>query len=495
MLLNFRNANRQFIQDRIRHLIEAFSNRTQETRQRLETPATPSSVSSHETLDPTPTAAKILERTLMDARLPDYEATNPPTSPRSYLLYIKKTYDKGVVDPQGKVYVIWMFIASMAVLYNVWLIPLRSSFPYQDASNRAYWMFFDYFCDFIYVLDIFLMQPRIIYLSEGFWMKDINFTKQNYRRNLSFKLDLLSLLPLDILYLVWGPEKIILRLPRFFKIHTFFTFFSHVDKRIASPHILRLGKTCLYMIYMIHLNACAYYAFSAWEGIGSNTFVFDGKGNAYVRCFYFATKTATSIGKNKKPTKTLEYMFMTFSWLMGVFIFAILIGQIRDIIATATRSQTEYRKLVDETLEYMRRLNLPQDMQKRVQLWFNYTWDTQHTLDENSIMDCLPHKMKTDIAINVHIRLLSKVNLFADCDEALLRELVLKLKSVIYLPGDIICKKGDVGKEMYIVQSGRVQVMGRSEDDVLATLTEGSVFGEISLLGIAGMNRRTADVK
>lgn len=431
----------------------------------------------------------------MDAKLPEVIVNPPPQDARGVVAYVKNYWERGVIDPQGRVYVVWMFIAASAVLYNAFVIPLRSSFDYQDASNRAVWMLFDYICDCIYIADIFLVQPRIVYLSEGFWMKDINFTKQNYRRNVSFKLDLLSLLPLDLLYLAFGPEKIILRLPRFLKMHTFLTFFSHVDKRVASPHIVRLARTLLYMMYLIHLNACAYYAFSKWEGIGSNGFVFNGRGNAYVRCFYFATKTATSIGKNPKPTQEIEFMFMTFSWLMGVFIFALLIGQIRDIIATATRSQTEYRKLVDETLEYMRRLNLPQDMQKRVQLWFNYTWETQHTLDENYIMDCLPHKMKTDIAINVHIRLLSKVNLFADCDEALLRELVLQMKSVIYLPGDVICKKGDVGKEMYIVQSGKVQVMGRNEDEVLATLSEGSVFGEISLLGIAGMNRRTADVK
>ena len=39
------------------------------------------------------------------------------------------------------------------------------------------------------------------------------------------------------------------------------------------------------------------------------------------------------------------------------------------------------------------------------------------------------------------------------------QELVVKLKPMIFLPGDFICRKDDIGREMYIVQVIIITIM------------------------------------
>ena len=102
------------------------------------------------------------------------------------------------------------------------------------------------------------------------------------------------------------------------------------------------------------------------------------------------------------------------------------------------------------------------------------------------MLSFLPDKLKAEIAIRVHLETLRRVAIFQDCEPGLLIELVLKLKLSIFSPGDFICRKGDIGKEMYIVKRGRLTVLGGDLKTVYATLSDGTVFGEISILNIAG---------
>lgn len=94
---------------------------------------------------------------------------------------------KDVLDPQGRFYISWLFLVNMSFVYNAFVIPFRVSFPFQTPENTPVWMACDYCCDLIYLLDILFVKHRLIYLYDGFWVKDKNMTRQNYIRKLQFK--------------------------------------------------------------------------------------------------------------------------------------------------------------------------------------------------------------------------------------------------------------------------------------------------------------------
>ncbi|WKX89704.1 hypothetical protein Q1695_008947 [Nippostrongylus brasiliensis] len=398
------------------------------------------------------------------------------------------------LHPYGRFYMTWLFLVTSAFLYNAFCIPLRSSYPYQTKSNLICWLVIDYTCDAIYLIDMVLIKPRLRFMKGGISVKARDEMLKHYLMSSVFKLDLIAMIPTDLIYIYSGPTPI-WRLNKLSKIHSFWQLFDLLDNSFSSPSVIRVTRTLSYMIYIIHCNSCVYYLLSAWQAFGQiayvengkwylNKWVYNNQGNAYIRCFYFTAAVATSTGNNPAPTNVIEYVYMTCSWMMGVFVFALLLGQIRDIVSNANRTREEYRRQMDMALSECKRLGLPKELTNRVRDWFIYTWEQQKTLDEKKLIEKLPLKLQTDLALSVHYNTLSKVQLFQDCDRALLRDLVLKLRP------------GDVGKEMYIVNQGVLQVVGgENNETVFAELRQGSVFGEISLLAIGGNNRRTASIR
>ncbi len=63
----------------------------------------------------------------------------------------------------------------------------------------------------------------------------------------------------------------------------------------------------------------------------------------------------------------------------------------------------------------------------------------------------------------------------------------MALKPVVFQTGDLVIRKGEIGRELYLIAFGEVEVLDDS-GHVTATLGEGDFFGEISLLTSAPRN-------
>ncbi|KAM4744836.1 cyclic nucleotide-gated channel beta-1 isoform 2-T2 [Anableps anableps] len=400
------------------------------------------------------------------------------------------------IDPfTDLIYVIWLFFVVAAWNWNVWLIPVRWAFPYQTPENIHLWLLADYTCDFIYIADILVFQPRLQFVRGGDIVCDKKDMREHYMTTERFKMDVISLFPMEVFYYFTGVNSL-LRFPRLLKYMVFFEFNDRMEAVMKKAYIYRVIRTSTYLLYSLHINACLFYWGSDYEGLGSTKWVYNGKGNAYIRCYYFAVKTLITIGGLPDPTTVFEICFQLINYFVGVFAFSIMIGQMRDVVGAATAGENYYRACMDSTVKYMNSYSIPQEVQNRIKTWYDYTWKIQGMLDEQELLVQLPAKMRLDIAVDVNYSIVSKVALFQGCDRQMVFDMLTRLKSVVYLPGDFVCKKGEIGREMYIIKQGEVQVVGGPDlEIVFVTIRAGSVFGEISLLAGGGGNRRTANVK
>ncbi|KAI1902709.1 hypothetical protein AGOR_G00018810 [Albula goreensis] len=417
----------------------------------------------------------------------------------------KKKSDVFVVAPSDNMYYRWLFVIAATVLYNWCLLVARACFDELQTNNWILWLVLDYLSDAIYILDT-CVRLRTGFLEQGLLVKDLAKLRDSYVHTMQFKLDVVSILPTDLAYLATGIHTPQLRFNRLLRFPRMFEFFDRTETRTNYPNIFRICNLVLYILIIIHWNACIYFAISKSLGFGSDTWVYPNITNpeyssltrGYVYCLYWSTLTLTTIGEMPAPVRDEEYLFVVFDFLVGVLIFATIVGNVGSMISNMNATRAEFQARIDAIKHYMQFRKVSRELETRVIKWFDYLWTNKKAVDEQEVLKNLPNKLRAEIAINVHLDTLKKVRIFQDCEAGLLVELVLKLRPQVFSPGDYICRKGDIGKEMYIIKEGRLAVVADDGVTQYALLTAGSCFGEISILNIQGSkmgNRRTANIR
>ncbi|XP_076446355.1 cyclic nucleotide-gated channel alpha-3-like [Babylonia areolata] len=409
------------------------------------------------------------------------------------------------VDPAENFHYRWLFVVSMAVLYNVVFIIVRAVFTELQTTYFILWLVLDYLCDLVYVIDMGI-QFRTAFLEQGMLVVEPTKLRRNYMKSRVFYFDVASVLPTDLLYLVLSVHKPYVRFNRLLRIRRLFEFFNRTETRTSFTGLWRIMTLILYILIIIHWNACIYYAISGAIGFGEDKWVYPNitlpkyrpLTRKYIYSFYWSTLTLTTIGETPQPETDVEYLFVVVDFLIGVLIFATIVGNVGSMITNMNAARAEFQQKMDGVKQYMEFRKVSKELEERVIKWFDYLWTNKQSLNEEEVLSALPDKLKAEMAIQVHLDTLKRVKIFQDCEPGLLVELVLKLRLQIFSPGDYICRKGDIGREMYIVKRGKLSVVGDDGHTVFATLSDGSVFGEVSILNIAGNktgNRRTANVR
>uniref|UniRef100_A0A8B9NCJ5 Cyclic nucleotide gated channel subunit alpha 4 n=1 Tax=Accipiter nisus TaxID=211598 RepID=A0A8B9NCJ5_9AVES len=408
------------------------------------------------------------------------------------------------LDPSGDWYYCWITIMVLPVLYNWIVLICRSCFPDLQEQHIVLWLSLDYLCDALYLLDI-AVHLHTGFLEDGILVRDHGRIRQRYLSSPSFPWDVAAVLPTDLLYLRLGPGVPAVRANRCLRVPRLFEAFDRWETRTGHPNAFRVAKLMLYVFITIHWHSCLYFALSSWLGLGTDTWVcpnasrpgFAHPLRQYLHSFYFSTLILATVGDTPEPRREEEFLFVTAGFLLAVLGFATITGSISSVISNRNAADAAFYPDPEPVRHYLRAQGVGGRLSRRVADWHQHLRAQRKLPAERSVLRHLPRGLRADVAASVHLLALRRVGLFQSWEHGVLQQLVLRLQPQVFGPGEFVCRRGDVGREMYFIREGRLAVVAEDGVTQLAILGEGLYFGEISLINIKGNtsgNRRTANI-
>ncbi|KAL1557408.1 putative cyclic nucleotide-gated ion channel 14 [Salvia divinorum] len=230
----------------------------------------------------------------------------------------------------------------------------------------------------------------------------------------------------------------------------------------------------------------------------ANSVVSTGFIEKYFYCLWWGLQNLSSYGQNLSTSTFIgETTFTIVIAILGLVLFAHLIGNMQTYLQSMTVRLEEWRLRRRDTEEWMRHRQLPEALQQRVRCFIQYKWLTTRGVDEESILRALPIDLRRDIQRHLCLDLVRRVPFFSQMDDQLLDAICERLVSSLSTHGTYIVREGDPVSEMIFIIRGMLESSttngGRTGFFNSTTLRPGDFCGE-ELLAWALLPRSTQNL-
>lgn len=390
-----------------------------------------------------------------------------------------------MISPESRLKGSWDFFVFLTAIYAALIIPLSLVVPelydiFVRWSFRGIWI--------VFVLDIIVHANTSIF-REGRHITDRSAVLREYFTGW-FWVDLIAVIP--TFYILarmpgsFSPLLFLLQLNPLIKLIKSKKILRRVMTANINPAILRLFLLVFWILLAAHIISCG------WIYIRENPQEL-APVPRYVEAFYWTITTLTTIGYGDiTPTGQTQILFVVIVEILGAGMYGLVIGNIANLIANIDVAKTQYKEKLDKMNAFMKYRNLPPDLQKKINNYYNYLWETRRGYDESTVLEDLSAPLKVSVSLFLNKDIIEKVPFFENAGDDLIKEVIMNLRPVVFTPGDYIVRAGELGFDMFFISRGSVDVVSADESTVYATLTEGQFFGEIALLL---STTRTATIK
>ncbi|KAG9455082.1 hypothetical protein H6P81_007986 [Aristolochia fimbriata] len=203
----------------------------------------------------------------------------------------------------------------------------------------------------------------------------------------------------------------------------------------------------------------------------------------YSYCLWWGLQNLSTLGQGLSTSiYPGEVIFSITLAILGLILFALLIGNMQTYLSSLTIRLEEMRVKRRDSEQWMHHRLLPPDLRERVRRYDQYKWLETRGVDEESLVQSLPKDLRRDIKRHLCLALVRRVPLFENMDDRLLDAICERLKPSLCTEHTYIVREGDPVDEMIFIIRGRLESVttdgGRTGFFNLGLLKEGDFCGE-----------------
>ncbi|XP_076825494.1 uncharacterized protein LOC143471047 [Clavelina lepadiformis] len=434
-------------------------------------------------------------------------------------------------DPLSRPYILYETIRLVLSFATIVIVPLQFAiFP-----SSAGMMTFQYILDGLCLVDQYVKAHTAYFNKESVLVTHPYHTARHYLQT-SFTVDLISWFPFELIVygLLAAPHSqqqwklvAIFRISRVLQIYKIFSYFSFwlSDIRTENRWIKHLSSI-LYGFLIHHWFACLLFVSACvpetvnndalystmpemvefngagkvmychnttWIGsiAASDTFpsldVVHSLWDQYIVSFYWATATLVCVGYGDIHARMLGEMFMaTVVMIMGTVYYSSILGDISANIQTDDIRRGHYKGRLSDILKFFKVYDVTKDTQRQVLDYYCYLWDRTQGVSPADLLTGLPPSIRTSVCQSMYdVMIREAFDEGSDIDketQGFFRLVSTHIKPAFYLKQSIICRRGDIGDEMFFIQRGNVAILEEDDETITKVLGPGQHFGEIALL-------------
>lgn len=386
-----------------------------------------------------------------------------------------------LIPPHSSFLKVWRIFYLAGLLFYGIEIPLRLVLRYEPYQ---FIFICDIFFNAFYITDIFLNFRTSRYQSGQLETK----RSQVHRRYIKswFFFDLFTSLPFGMIAsnLGFGAMSPVLRLNHLFRVIRLFNLFESFSRLLETPMKVRLTQYLAGFILISHWTACGWIYLNPPDGqIDMAT--------RYDLALYWTITTLTTVGYGDiTPDSSSTRIYTMFIMIMGVAMYAFVIGNISRLLVKVDFVREEQRKRVNKLASYMKLYNVPIDLQKEALGFYSHLMESSSTGFASSVLNDLPEVLQEELKLHANLKMISQVPMFENISDECRQSLANSLQEVIFGSDKFVFHEEEVGNEMYFLGHGVVEVINKGQH--IATINSGSFFGETALLNTV---KRTASVR